>query len=188
MIFSVYPNEDITKLDLTKFFTTRKGTKINQNNYLKRVKAICRELNITSNIKTHSFRKYFRTQITMNKEHVSLEFCEHLMGHISKNLGDNYNMLVNNRALFFEEWIKLQNLICIDCITIDNTSKLVNEHELELKKKEQQIDDLQNRLLEMELVLKSVGSIVDRMQKRSNETIEEVIKLTIAKTKAEMNK
>ena len=144
------PNDtDLTKLDLTILFQTRKGTRINQNDYLKRVKAVVKELNIESNIKTHSFRKYFRTQIHANKDKVSVEFCEHLMGHIGKNLSDNYNMLVRNRTLYFEEWVKLQNLICIDCITIDNTSKLVVEHGIALKRKDNQIDALNQRVIEL---------------------------------------
>lgn len=122
LIQSIYGAEDLTQLDLTTIMKTKKGTTISKTDYLNRMKIVAKDIGITGNVKTHSFRKYFSSQVRKCKE-VDDEFKEHLMGHSSYNLSQSYNNNLKDIEWVYEEWSKLETLICVDCIVYDRTSK-----------------------------------------------------------------
>lgn len=178
LIKATYPNQKITELDLTTLFMTRgrkdkktkefidgSKTRINQNDYLKRVKAIGKDLGITENIKTHSFRKYFSSQMRKCKE-VESELKEHLTGHKGQNLSQSYANNLRDIEWVFDEWNKLQNFICVDCITVDNTSKLVNEHKIKIEELERQNQGLVGQIVDMkEMMMKMYDQLEMRYEK-----------------------
>ncbi|MGV9197968.1 MAG: tyrosine-type recombinase/integrase, partial [Promethearchaeia archaeon] len=92
-LLSVYGskcNNDLTKLNLSSILRTREKNIIDRANYLNDLKRVIEELGIEENIKTHSFRKFFSSQVRKCKK-VDDEFKEHLMGHSSYNLSQAYN-------------------------------------------------------------------------------------------------
>ena len=155
---------------MTIFFMTRKGNRINQNDYLKRVKAIVKGLGITENIKTHSFRKYFASQIRKVKG-VDSELKEHLMGHKGQNLSQSYANNLRDIEWVFDEWNKLNNSICVDCITVDNTSKLIIEHDLALKRKDEQINVLEDKFIQMEKMMNKMMTQLEGYYEKEPEVI-----------------
>jgi hypothetical protein len=50
-------------LDLTKILKTNRGTSIKKLDFLGRLKDVVKDIGIEENIKTHSFRKYFSSQV-----------------------------------------------------------------------------------------------------------------------------
>ncbi|MBD3216331.1 MAG: tyrosine-type recombinase/integrase, partial [Candidatus Lokiarchaeota archaeon] len=111
MIQSIYP-QDLKNLDLTKLFLTRNNTRIKEKDFLERLKKISEEIGIDGNAKIHDLRKYFRGQIGKCKA-VTKEFKEHLTGHKIK-LSQYLNKL-KDINYFYSQWLKIEELICIDC-------------------------------------------------------------------------
>jgi len=134
---SVYQS-DLTKLDLSKIFQTKKGTRIKQYDYLDRLKAIGKELEITQNVKTHCVRKYFDSSLEDVKD-VKQWFKEHLMGHKAKDLSQSYNQKLLKIDYFYGKWLEVEKAICIDCEIYDMTNEEIVNLKKEMVKKEQQM-------------------------------------------------
>jgi len=108
------------------------------SNFLERAKNIINDMGITENLKAHSFRKHFSSQI--RDSNLDREFTEHLMGHKGQNLTESYNQNLMDINWFYRKWLKAEILICIDCEIIDKTNEEINELKEQMIKKEQQID------------------------------------------------
>jgi len=155
LLKSTYNINDLTNLDLRTILKTRNGSNIKRNTFLDRVKTITNELGIKKNIKNHSFRKYFNTQICSinllqynakigsDFEHT---FKEHLMGHKSKSLSDAYNQDLSNIDKFYELWIPIERAICIDYEIIDNTAEEIKDIKAELYEKDKEINNMKQVL------------------------------------------
>jgi len=160
---------DLTKLDLSKLLSSRiSDNKIDKTNYLKRIKEVTQELKIDGNIKTHSFRKYFSSQVRGTRD-IAIEFSEHLMGHKGKNLTQSYNNNLKDIKWFYQEWLKVETNLLIDAEIIDKT----NEEIVSLKEKIIQQDE------QMKLVMKDNLNIKEENAKDKEE---------IAKIKEKMAK
>lgn len=118
--------ENILEIDLTTLLKTRIGNNIHEQNYLQRLKKIVKELKVKGNVKTHSFRKFFMTQIEECKE-VDGKFKLVLTGHTLNFRDDAYNRNLTNIEWFYQNWLKIEQLICIDCIIQDNTDETVKD-------------------------------------------------------------
>jgi len=156
---SVY-NTDLTKLDLTTLFQTKKGTRIKQYDYLDRIKAIGKELGITQNVKTHCVRKYFDSSLEDTKD-VKEWFKEHLMGHKAKDLSESYNTKLRKIDYFYEKWLNVEKSICIDCEIYDATNEQIVELTKEMANKEEQIKILVKQNLKFE---KQMGLITELLK------------------------
>ena len=122
MIRSIYNIKDLTQFKLSLLLKTKSGRPINKTDFLLRLKKAVKDLKIQENMKTHAFRKYFSSQVRKCRE-VDTEFKEHLMGHTAVNLSESYNNNLRDINWFYGEWIKLENLICVDCIIHDGTNE-----------------------------------------------------------------
>ncbi len=140
---------DLTKLDLTTIFQTKKGTRIKQYDYLDRIKAIGKELGITQNVKTHCVRKYFDSSLEDTKD-VKGWFKEHLMGHKAKDLSESYNTKLRKIDYFYKKWLEVEKSICIDCEIYDTTNVQIVELTKAMAKKDEQIDLLIKQNLSFE--------------------------------------
>ena len=160
--------KDLTQLDLTTLFLNRKDEeRIDESNFLKRIKAIGIELGITENIKTQSFRKYFRTMITrIEKESkITKDFREHLTGHKGENLSGGYNRDLQNIEMYYKEWLKCEACLSVDYQIIDKT----DEEVLKLKEENQKV----NARLELEIQHKiALETQVQALQKQ----VEQIVK------------
>ena len=79
---------------------TKSGNPIKSYDVLERIKSIVEEMGLEGNIKTHSFRKYFSSQVRKCRE-VDIEFKEHLMGHKGQNLSRSYNNNLKDIEWFY---------------------------------------------------------------------------------------
>ncbi len=145
---SIYMS-DLTKLDLTTIFQTKKGTRIKQYDYLDRIKTIGKEMGITQNIKTHCVRKYFNSSLE-DVEEVKQWFKEHLMGHKAKDLSQSYNTKLRKIDYFYTKWLEVEKSICIDCEIYDATNEEIFNLKKDMAKKDEQINFLikQNNKIE----------------------------------------
>lgn len=155
LLESAYPNTKLTELDLSGLFMSR-GTKddngnivnqktINQNNYLRRLKAIVKELGIDGNIKTHCVRKYFETRVgtligakVPNVENQSFQerFKTQLMGAEPNYRDSTYDNNLRSISWVYQRWLMVENVVCVDCIIVDNTSedvKALKQENFELR-------------------------------------------------------
>lgn len=102
---------------------------------MRKLKIVAKELYPNEVMRTHSFRKYFLTQISrinlteIRKDigsDVEGNFKEHLLGHKVHYSSKVYNQILNDIYQFYELWKPLEASLCIDCEIIDNlTSKLI---------------------------------------------------------------
>jgi integrase len=136
LFISVTNTQDLTKIDLSTLFYSR-TTKLKENkkrilgnNYLKRIKEIGTELGFKDNIKTHTFRTWFRSQAKRAIPD-DREFYEHLMGHTQTNLSGSYNQDLRDIGWFYENWLIIEPFIMIDAKIVDKT----NEEIVSLKEK-----------------------------------------------------
>ncbi|MFX1371351.1 MAG: tyrosine-type recombinase/integrase [Promethearchaeota archaeon] len=142
-------------------FETKMGNKINKNNYLRRLKAICKEMGIEGNIKTHTFRKYFSSQVRRSRE-IDAEFREHLLGHKATNLSRSYNQNLLDIEWFYKQWLKIEPNICIDCEVYDRTSeevKKLKQENFELR------GDISNMKKEFSLMKEMVNTFFPMIDK-----------------------
>jgi len=162
---SIYNFDDLTKLDLTTILKTNRDTRIDQNSFLQRIKEVFNELGINGNIKTHSFRKYFSSQVR-NCKKLDDEFKEHLMGHAEFNLSQAYNNNLRDIEWFYHNWKYIETIICVDCIVYDNTNKdIIKLKEENLKLKEQVELALKGKL-ELEKEMTSLKEMVSNLAKK----------------------
>lgn len=111
LIQSIYNVKDLTQLDLSeKFLKTRKSEKkggkvILSSEYLRKLKIVAKKLYPNEVMRSHSFRKYFATQISrvnLTKirndigSDVESNFKEHLLGHKVHYSSKVYNQIIND--------------------------------------------------------------------------------------------
>ena len=170
---------DLTQLDLRTILKTsrkEKPSKIKKYDYLRRIKKIAEKLGIKKNVKTHSFRKFFSSQIRRGPN-VDIEFKEHLMGHESQNLSQAYNQNFRDINWFYKNWKKIEQFICIDGEIFDETNQEIfklKEENIKLNEKIEMVLKnnirLEKKLAKLKLKLKYLDpdKIVERIWKRIN--------------------
>lgn len=166
MIKSIYNTKDLTKLDLTTLLKSRSGKPMNSTDYLLRLKKAVKELGIQGNMKTHAFRKYFSSQIRKNKE-IDLEFREHLLAHTGVNLSEAYNNNLGDIEWFYNEWCKIESLICIDCILQDVT----DEEVIKLREKNLKLEARMDKVLKDNITIKEQLEEQEQYRKGMREEI-----------------
>lgn len=162
---SIYNLDDLTKLDLTTILKTNRDTRIDQNSFLQRIKEVFDELGINGNIKTHSFRKYFSSQVRKCKK-LDAEFKEHLMGHAEFNLSQSYNNNLRDIEWFYNNWKKIEILVCVDCIVYDTTNKDIIKLKEENLKLKEQVDLALKGKIELEKEMDSLKKMVSDLAKK----------------------
>lgn len=135
--------QDLTKLDLSTLFITRNGKRISQQHYLARIKRIAKDLEMNGNLKTHAFRKYFASQLSRNLD-LDPRFYNHLEGREASYRDQVYDNNIKKIDWFYQTWLKLEEYICVDCITVDKT----NEEVLKLKEDNLKLNKQVDTLLE----------------------------------------
>jgi len=205
LIQSTYVIDDLTELDLSKLFLTRKGTRINKNDYLERLKAIIKELGIKGNIKTHGLRKYYNSQLSKNRKELDDDrILTHWEGREALYTDQIYSRHIKDLDFYYTEWKKMETFICIDCIVYDNTHKDTKRHNKEiLDLKEQNIEltkqvkmvlnekiELKKKVDKLEEITSKVPNLLEdfenmknelynlRMYEEENELINKIIKST----------
>jgi uncharacterized coiled-coil protein SlyX len=171
ILFQSIYNAELTQIDLTNILNTNRGTRINKKDYLERIKNIGEELGISQNIKTHSFRKYFSSQIRRLRD-LDMEFKEHLMGHKGQNLSQSYNNNLRDVEWYYNQWCKIENAICIECEIVDKTNKEIADLRVKLAKKDDQIEYLSKKMARLEVN-------VDKLTTGVAKIIEDKIKETL---------
>ncbi|MFW6283045.1 MAG: tyrosine-type recombinase/integrase, partial [Minisyncoccales bacterium] len=177
LIQSVHGIKDLTQLDTSKLMKTRNGTNILQNDYLQKIKEIAEDVGIKGNIKTHAFRKYFSSQVRKCK-HVDDEFKEHLMGHVSYNLAQAYNNNLKDIAWYYNNWKKLETLVCVDCIVYDHTSKKVKNLEDKYNNIVKETTEKDKKISQLEEQNKKLMEKVSKMEKNIDKINEIMMKVT----------
>lgn len=167
LLQSTYPEQDITTLDLSMLFMTRQNNRISQNDYLARLKEICKEQKLDGNIKTHGMRKYFTSQLA--KVEVDDKFKWHLEGREPNYRDAVYDNNLKNIEYVYTEWLKVEKVICVDCIIVDKTSIEIVKLRKELASKEEQIQILIKQQAKFEAKQKEQDSILDFVKKRIKE-------------------
>lgn len=152
LLQTIYNIDDLTKLDLTNILKTNRNTEIDQKSFLQRLKDVMKDLGIDGNLKTHTFRKYFSSQVRKCKK-LDIEFKEHLMGHTSFNLSQSYNNNLRDIEWYYSQWKKIEILICIDCIIYDQTN-------VEVKNLKEKYDELIKENIEKDKDLNSIKEYI----------------------------
>lgn len=166
--------DDLLKLDLTKLFLTRHGTRVNASDYLDRLKDIIKELGINGNIKTHAFRKYFIGAI--GKCSNVLEeprILKHFEGHEANYSDQAYLRIIKDIDTYYNEWLKTEICVCIDCIAIDKTDKEVLELREENIRLHKRMDMVLKDKIDYEERVKS--EILKRMEENANKNEDKII-------------
>ncbi|KKM60324.1 hypothetical protein LCGC14_1543030 [marine sediment metagenome] len=135
---------------------TKSGNPIKSYDVLERIKSIVEEMGLEGNIKTHSFRKYFSSQVRKCRE-VDIEFKEHLMGHKGQNLSRSYNNNLKDIEWFYEQWLKIEPYICIECQIYDKTSeeiKVLKQENFELRGDIKKMKDQIKEIYEAQEIVK----------------------------------
>jgi integrase len=143
LLKSVNNCTDLTKLDLKDLFQSKfkdSESKIDQSNYLKRIKQILGEIGLEGNLKTHSFRKYFSSRV--RESNVDIEFSEHLMGHMGQNLSQSYNNNLKDIQYYYSNWLKVEPNLLINSEIVDKTSDIVIELKKEFAEEKAQKDKI----------------------------------------------
>ncbi|KKM58308.1 hypothetical protein LCGC14_1549610 [marine sediment metagenome] len=149
MVQSVNAIDDLTKLDLTKLFLTRKNTRINKADYLRRLKEIIKALGIEGNIKTHGLRKYYNSKLAKNRKLLDDDrILTHWEGREAPYTDQIYSRHIKDIDFYYTEWKKMEEFICIDCIVYDKTNVEVLEHKEKIVKLNNQIDILLKNKIE----------------------------------------
>ena len=169
---SVNAIDELTKLDLTTLFLTRKGTRINKADYLRRLKEIIKALGINGNIKTHGLRKYYNSQLSKNRKLLDDDrILTHWEGREAPYTDQIYSRHIKDIDFYYTEWKKMETFICIDCIVYDDTHKDTKRHNkeiLELKEKniklESQIELLLKDKIESNKKIEELGSKIPNLK------------------------
>lgn len=164
-IKSATGTNDLKKLDLTILFKTRRKTKINQTDYLDRLKKIVAELGIEENIKTHGLRKYFITQVASDKD-LPNNWQKQFTGHSLDFRTETYDKNMENIKIYFENWKPIEQLVCIDCIVYDHTNveikNLKDKYEYVIKEatdKDKRINELNGEIKEIKFLIKVMAPV-----------------------------
>lgn len=165
LLMSVNNCADLTKLDLKTLFSSKykdSENKIDQSNYLKRIKQILEEIGLEGNLKTHSFRKYFSSRV--RECPVDIEFKEHLMGHEGQNLSQAYNNNLKDVQWYYTNWLKVEPNLLINSEIVDKTDKEV----IELREKQIKAEARLEAVIKENVELKeALGSIMKEMAELS---------------------
>jgi len=171
LIQSIYKVKDLTNLKLNTFLKTRNDRNIDRYEYSRIIKDIGKELKL-GNIRTHSFRKYFRTQLgkvnLIEKDNrisgnIENQIIESLMGHkVDYSIGV-YAQNLKDLDLFYEIWLHFEKVVSIDIDIVDNTSK-------DVKKLQVDKQILQSELVKQEARLE----VIERENKELKETISDL--------------
>ena len=161
LFISVTNKSDLTEIDLTTLFISRttkekdkeKQKRIAKGSYLTRIKEVYKNLEFKGNLKTHTFRTWFRSQV--KRSQVDNEFMEHLMGHEQSQLADAYNQDLKDIEWFLEQWLILEPFILINTKIVDKTNETIITLEQEILnlKKQQEIQLEKNLNLNEQLVI-----------------------------------
>ena len=177
LIQSITAIDDLTKLDLKTLFLTRKNTRINKSDYLRRLKEIIKELGIDGNMKTHAFRKYFTDTID-NLEEKDDKFNKHLEGREPDYRDAVYIRSLKNIGKSYKKWLKIEKEICIDCIVYDDTYKDTKRHSKEILDLKEQIIKLKDQNDDMLRERSEFKEKIEKMEKaiiRVNEILPNLI-------------
>lgn len=194
IIQSIYSIDDLTKLELNKkFLRTRNGNLVIKHEYLRTLKKAVNELKLGKVMRTHSFRKYFSTQISkvdLTKTNtkigtdIEINFKEHLMAHKVHYSSKVYKQIIQNIDNFYNLWKPLESSLCIDCQVVDNTNQDILELKKDKVKLEKQINTLINKNIEFEEKIKEndewmakFAEIINRITDKMDLTIPEIKKL-----------
>jgi hypothetical protein len=186
LLQAIFSIEDLKKLDLNeKFLKTRNGKMILASEYLRKLKNVVNKLYPNENMKTHSFRKYFQTQISRVNltqirndigSDVEHNFKEHLLGHKVYYSSKVYNQIINDINQFYELWKPLEASLCIDCEIVNTT----NQDILDLKEKNLKLENhiktlLQNKI-ESDKKIEEIASKTEHVLGLYN-TVKELLSL-----------
>jgi len=169
LLQAIFSIENLRELDLnSNFLKTRKGKMILQSEYLRKLKNVSSKLYPNEKMRTHSFRKYFATQISrvnLTKirddigSDVESNFKEYLLGHKVHYSSKVYNQILNDINQFYELWKPLEVSLCIDCEIVNTTNKDTERHNkeiLELKEKNLDLEEQIKIVLKDNLELKDL--------------------------------
>lgn len=158
---------DLKKLDLTKLFLTRQDTRINKNDYLRRLKDIVRELGISGNMKTHAFRKFFTDTID-SVEGKDDKFNKHIEGREPEYRDAVYLRSLKSIKKYYDKWTRLEQEICIDCIVYDKTNITIKNIEAKYNEMVKQNIEKDKEITK----LKELGNKIEVMDKNFDKAIE----------------
>ncbi len=168
LIQSIYRIEDLRELDLKTILLTRKDKTILGSEYSRKLVSVAKEIYPNEKMRTHSFRKYFATQISrvnLTKirydigSNVENDFKEHLLGHKIHYSSNVYNQILNDINQFYELWKPLEASLCIDCEIVNTTNEdilklMEDKAELEEQLKTVQLDNREVKRVLLELFVK----------------------------------
>jgi tetrahydromethanopterin S-methyltransferase subunit G len=160
MIQSICNIQDLTQLDLKLLFLNRfDNNQIDEVNFIHRIQFVWFEVNgyeiddnsdldeirkKVGNVKTHSFRKFFRTMV--KRANIDSEFMEHITGHTLVNLAGAYNRDLQNIEWYYNEWLKVEPFLSIDSEIVDKTSEKVKDLEKENQNLKERLDKIEKAL------------------------------------------
>ncbi len=186
LIQSIYRIKNLRELDLNSILRTRKSEKkgdkvILSSEYLRKLKVVANKLYPNEVMRSHSFRKYFATQISrvnLTKirndigSDVESNFKEHLLCHKVHYSSKVYNQIINDINQFYELWKPLEASLCIDCEIVDNT----NEEIENLKEKFDKLIELDNekdkKIKELENNMKYISKFLLMLDESFKEAID----------------
>ncbi len=163
--------DDLTKCDLTKLLLTRNETRIKQNDYLQRLKEIVKELGIKGNIKTHAFRKYYIGAIGKCANRLEdPRIITHFEGHEASYTDQSYLRMIKDIETYYNEWLKTEICVCIDCIAIDKTDKEVLALKENNIKLEQRLEKVLKEKIAFETNIKEeINNLKENTKSKSEE-------------------
>lgn len=178
LIKSVYPIDDLTKLDLSKdFLKTRNKTLIDKYDFLKKLKKISKELFPNSVVRTHSFRKFFSNQlgkVNLTKldekigTDIEVNFKEHLLGHKVHYSSKVYKQYTENINKYFSLWKLIETVLCIDY----KIKNVTDEKIVEIREENQSLKN------QIEILIKKNNGIVSIVKNLSQLIIENEASIT----------
>ena len=147
---------------------TRNNTRIDQADYLRRLKDIVKELGIEGNMKTHCFRKYF-TDTLDNVENKDEKFNKHLEGREPDYREAVYIRSLKSIKIFYNKWNNTEQEVCIDCIVYDKTNIKIKNIEAQYKEMVKQNIEKDKEITK----LKELGNKFSEMDKNMDKVLEE---------------
>ena len=182
LIQSIYQVNELTELKLNTFLKTRNGKNIDRYEYTRIIRDIGKELKL-GNIRTHSFRKYFRTQLgksnLIEKDkrmsgNIENLIIESLMGHKVDYSRDVYAQNFKQLDAFYDIWLYFEQEISIDVDIVDNTSELMKDVKKENKQlleeyisQKAEIKEQYDRIENMESTIKELKSSNEELIRKS---------------------
>ena len=185
LLQAIFSIEDLTKLDLNAdFLKTRNGKMILASEYLRKLKSVASKLYPNESMRTHSFRKYFATQISrinLTKirsdigSDVESNFKEHLLGHKVHYSSKVYNQIINDIHQFYELWKPLEASLCIDLEIVNTPNKDIldmREQIIKLEKENKAIHEERTKFKEkinkLEESINKVNEILPNLIESNN--------------------